>query len=1673
MALDLPFKLSGRYPKRLRVPIAADHVEAINALCKEARYFDAWKVAEPLGSPQSWDGIEARLTGSILANQTGAGRLSDLLDLSCFREAPLNPDAQYGYLITLRNLKGPLAAWRVMRRMDIDVHPPEQRAALLSFKALIAEWFRDFDAAEECLRIAREMWPDPAWNLRMRAWLLHAQDEIEPALEAALASLEARPWYQPALVRAVELYKSLNRIPDAIELIRESFKHVQIPGLASTLAGIYREREEFEAMFEPLELYSRWSPMMEPPVREWYCCVKAEAYYHCGDLQNAAAFAAQGGNEFQRDFAERLRSATAPGRRVRLPVAFIRQRHHTCAPATLAALASFWGMPAAEKEIAEDICYDGTYDLHQRRWAEEAGFFVREFRVTWESTRELINRGIPFAVVTSSPANAHLQAVIGYDELRTVLLIREPSEHEYEELIIDNFYQSQAAVGPRGMAFVPQSKRSLLAEADLPETHLYDLLYQINLSLEKHERAHAIALCDEIEAAAPNHRLALSAHRLLAEYDSNIPRQLTLIERLLEQYPGDERLELSRIFCLRDLAQREVRLKALERLSAKPNVHAVFWREYATELADDARDHREALRYLWRAHRANSKLGSVVVKMADIYWDQRQREFAAELYRFAFCTDDKIESRARSFFVASRHVRKTDQALDFLRRRFEAYGNKSGDPAKTLFRALDDLDRTGEGLEVLEKAIQLRPSDAILLLFAADEFGRYNRWDRAAELLQMAGEISQSASWLKTSARLAQYKGEPARALDFWKRVIELEPLAMEAHEEISRLLEQTEGRESALRHLRETCDRFPHNLDITKLWLERLREKSEPETEQVARRLVEINPAYAWARRELATVLASAGKIDEARAEAAIACRLNPLTTYAHSIIGMIERKLGNFLTARESFRQALRLSVENSYAMENLIAICPNANARREELAFVHGELIRQVLFGDGLLTFRTQAQGVLDPEELLATLKNALDARPDLWQAWCAVTYQLVTCERIDEALAMAQEMTCRFPLTPGSWRTTGGIHEMRGDWAEAAAAHEQAVSISPIWTAAVCDLSDAHERAGNRHAAIRVLEQALVRNPLDYRFHGCLALLLKREGKNDAALDHLRTALGIDPDYAWAWDRLRDWGSANEALDMARRLTVLRGGDARSWTRLADLLDKTATAAQRLEAIEKALALDPQFTDAHDAKATLLCSEKRYDEAIAACDAPVWQGNIPTMLRGRASWIQAERGDRREAIRMMRAVVADDETYNWGWERLADWLEDEREYVEALSAAEKLVRWQPKQAYTYGYRGHARLNVGDRYGALADFKHAIDMDRAYTFAGWKLFKLQLEDDETDAAAETVDIIRSHSEEYHVLEAETKIALRRRCIEAAASAFRKYASCEKASSKAIEELFKEFRDAGAVSRMDRILHELFQAGTVSYAGATFWAKREVAKGNVDLLPAIEKVMEKEDAVHGAVYGWLDALGDAGRRPPRWRRLVRRHAEWMRQDTFSWGILGYALTRASLYGAAIDWLRNWESMKDCEPWMLTNLMGSLRARGRDEAAAKVSRWVVNLGRSNAVGIVHRCYLAVDEAIANNVDEVASLLKPVHARELSPADAFVVLCAESIVKVLKAKSSERRIVYLHAVRELRAGIAKCGRTTPAVQNTWRRTVRKMGKEAGILLPWWRELKVRQLGWMG
>jgi tetratricopeptide (TPR) repeat protein len=1131
-------------------------------------------------------------------------------------------------------------------------------------------------------------------------------------------------------------------------------------------------------------------------------------------------------------------------KRVVIPVGYIRQHHRTCAPATMVSIANFWRMPADHLEIAAEISYAGTPHYSQRKWAHDHGWFTKEFTLTWDSAVALIDRGIPFTLTTCEVTSAHLQAVIGYDGLRRTLIIRDPGDRHKVEIAFDAMLQRYRSSGPRAMAMVPGAQKENLESLPLPDENLYDQLHRLELALKDHRRdeagriAEALLLREQeswahhthgsdapawecVASDAPGvptqergneladsrgneladslttlpHFLALTAKRALAIYDTDLPEELNCTEQLLQLFPDDLQLGFARTNLLSVLGRYSQRLEILQTMAQKGQSDPACWQQYALELSADARQHPQALYLLRRAIRANPMLARAYTTLARIRSAQRKFEVALQLYHFAAALEEKDEFIAQDYFFEARAQGKTEQAMQFLQSRFERLGLQSGHPARTLYFAHLQQGRYADAFNVLQRALTMRPDDGELLTYAAEAHMHLGDFAKAEEILEQAKGVSKPAARLRSLAYLAANEGNPALARQRWGEVLEIEPIAEDAHRNYCQLLTQMEGREASVHHLEAVCRRFVHHFNLNRMLYDALYEDGPAARERALKKLMEIHPADAWTRREYGLNLAEQGRLDEGFQQLDEAQTLEPNAPSLWSSRGFLYKKAKSIEDAKHAHREALRNFIDFDSSIFELFWLCFNLQERRDTLAFVEKELVRQATFGSGIMALRDAALTGIPPEELLGSLRRVLRVRPELWQAWSVVVRQLVYIEQGSEALDLAEEASQRFPLVAATWLdlaeaqrarnytlADGGVSPREID------ALQRSIQLAPAWDVPRKWLVDAHERSNEPAQAKAVLEKAIAHGPLVGGTYVDFAEFLWRQNEHNQAITQIRHALHLDPGLDPAWNDLCNWcsrlGRYDEVLEMARGWTTMRPGEARSWLRLGQALhwqspqgegsdSENQRVAQCAAAYDEALKRNPIAINIHDLKAEALALASRYDEASKACNPPFWKSKPPLELRGRAAWIKAIQGDYDNAKKQMCALLREDLDYQWGWNELVGWSQSSGQYREYQDAANDMLRTRPQSALAIAYRGEALVRMDERDTGLEDLRAAQRKDPCNSLAGFLLFDEQMNDENLVGAEATLlslaqniggDFVKARQVQYYAKRENQTLALKK---------------------------------------------------------------------------------------------------------------------------------------------------------------------------------------------------------------------------------------------------------------------------------------------------------------------
>lgn len=1558
----------------------------ILALFDQGLYMQAYALAQEFGPLPGWRGAAGRIAAGRLSIALGARRMGRVLHRLAAREYPDDVDAVlYGaYALHAQNGTWEALQWLHERAALIETGSVTRRADILALRARLMATLRDFSEAEKLIYAAEALMPDSAWVQVERSYICEMSDDYDGALLAIQRSLALRPGYRPAVEHQAELLRLMNRDDEALAELSAGVLLLESGSLYSSLLSMQMDRELYRDAEMTLLRIEALSPLSDKSHRQWLAGRRSDLYYYLGDRAGAAAHARLAGGGFFLRLSERLEQDELKEKRVLLNVDFVRQHHMTCAPATMSALARYWKQPAEHLSIAEAICYDGTSDQAERAWAEQAGWHVREFTVSWESAVALLDLGMPFTLSTVEPGSAHMQAVIGYDNLRGSFLIRDPFNSRIEEFSAEPTLERYRANGPRGMLMIPSDQVARLDGLVLPDAELYDDYYALQTALLRHDRARATGLADSMTQRAPQHRMTLFAQRSVANYDGDEAGRLRVTDALLALYPQDVNFRLARQNLLYKLGRREQCLEYLRAECVGPSSHPLLYLSYADMLRDDAREFGYVRKLLRKTLRQMSLRAEVYYKLAHVSWDLRQREEALALYRAAVSLDITDERYADSYFKAARYLNLTGAALDFLNKRFERWGKKSAQPAMTLFDAYDALEQTRAGLDVLEKAMILRPQDGELLMYTAEILGRNGEMARAEELLARAEPLARRASWLQSKARLTEGRASLEEALVYWEQVAQDDPFNLRAVRSVARIRYKMQSPEAALAYIEELAARFPHHHGLNRLRVEWLDEAAPEVMEAALRQVLEINPADAWSWRKLALNLDVQHKFQEAFAALAQAHELAPNDVQYHTVHARLLIDSDRNEDARAALREALRLSVDDESAMEDLLHYCRNIDERRSELTFIHAELVRQVTFGDGLLSFWEAAHNVLDAQELLAMLRWAQQQRSDLWHAWVALARQLRDMGELDEALSVIKTAAERFPLLPLVWVDMAQIERRRANPAGQEAALRQALNIAPSWMSPARNLADLYQGQGRFDDARVLLNQSLRHNPRDGITHGWLADVLWLLDERESALDHLEQALHLKPDYSWAWDRLVQFASehvqAHRPLALAQALTVNQPRNANSWLLLARAHGELSDA---LAAIEQALKLDPYLQRAHEVRVDLLLRNGDFNAAFDATQSEVWHGNAPPSLRLRRARIQSKRGVKDEALAILKSLLAAEPDYADAWEQIAIWHDDANRQPEHLEAAREMVRLNPGDGKAHGYLADALFKNGERIQAKQALRHALELDPSYNWALNRLFDLDLEDNELDAAADTLALMDTHESAGNAALARMRLASAKLERGAVVAAFEALAVTASENSELFDRAVAIFASASEQDELDASLSRLINQPGANPQIGRLWMERMLVK-RVWHIPGrkFEALLARGPIGLSAAATYLRMMG-RGRSQWLLPFFMRKYRAALHADIDTWALGGFALRNADLNKKCAHWLRDWRERAGVMPWMLLNLALALRDMSRHDEAHAVSEYALSLNMDDNLD-QHRLLLAIDAGWAGDNARLEKLLEDI-----------------------------------------------------------------------------------------
>jgi tetratricopeptide (TPR) repeat protein len=701
-------------------------------------------------------------------------------------------------------------------------------------------------------------------------------------------------------------------------------------------------------------------------------------------------------------------------------------------------------------------------------------------------------------------------------------------------------------------------------------------------------------------------------------------------------------------------------------------------------------------------------------------------------------------------------------------------------------------------------------------------------------------------------------------------------------------------------------------------------------------------------------------------------------------------------------------------------------------------------------------------------------------------------------LQAAIAAMERLVEKEPDYYWGWQQLATWYNEAGQTEEYHRAAEQLVRMRPDSPVALAHLGEAKLMSGDREGGKRDLRAAQQIAP-DYPFPGMLLFdeyladdeldaagatlailqehvgddfvvtrqvqLATRHGDKSTALDAFRNLCESPIEATWpissALAALRSAGlsdAADEILKESIQSRLFNPYAALLW--LDSPAAEDVPADERLDMLERVLNRYPRHLPAHDRKAELLARVGKFDEAVAACRPAVFGDNPPHMLAGRAAWVEYQRGRCEAAFAQMRAIVQEVPDYFWGWQQLANWYDDGERYEEFLESADQMVRLAPRDPTAFGYRGEARLKVGDRPGAKDDFQMAFDMDPDYAFAGLQLLDAQIEDDELDEAGETLAALRSHgNDDGHLRLRALRLATRRQEQSEAMELLETYATDEDAPPYLFQQAIEAMEKAGWKAAVDATLDTAVDDEHAVALVGRLWMERHAEYDDDACERRLDELLQRGDIGDEALVARLEVLARS-KDVKRLFAFIEKYRQDLRASTENWGKTGWAFTHNEAFGRAAEWMSDWEDHDDAQSWMLINLAIALRSLERDDEARQVSIYALENSEEDFTILFHSVWLALDDALAGRTTDAAKRAADIgrDRGKLDPYFRVVFAMAEALLKV----QQNGRGVFA----ESRDQLEKLARENadlepdPALYHAWKKCVTRLARDAFSVKAW-------------
>ncbi|MDH5765109.1 MAG: tetratricopeptide repeat protein [Gammaproteobacteria bacterium] len=1536
-------------------------LEKYEPLMSQGKFRDVIdELQDNFGSYTEWTQTELCLLASRCLRHLGMDRTANAIIYHAWRKQPDHPALAPTYLMVIHRRHGAVCAWHLSEHLlGLDLSD-SQRANILCEQADIVATFRDFSLAEKIIQQALSLSREP-WIEHNEAYLLFLQDRYDESLDLLTKLIDKQPSYRPPRQLAAHILIIQNKLTEAVDMLSGIAQSMQCVSLLKQLVYLHQDLKHYDMAEEYIaRLENMYYEKNKYTTRDLNY-VKSDILCSQQRYEEALPFLEEK-SFFHKKLSDSIKNNTDTNERTVLDVPFIRQHHMTCAPASMSAITSFWGTEINQQDIIQAICYDGTPDVDERRWLLDQGWICIEFVLEFDTLKQLIDLQIPVLLSTVEPGSAHLQIIVGYDQKLGLYFLRDPYHPRLQEILVDETHKYYASSGPRCMLMLPADKQKLITGIQFKDKELYDEHYLVQKALDENQRDDAYNALQRMIALDKNNRLTIKSHRSLAIYDNDEPLILQLTEKLLERYPEDVNFQLSKSASLVYMRPYQQALDYLQALNNKPYANFLIKSRLAKELVKDHRQQSRTDKLLRSLIRERSTDAVTLKTYADHLWARSEYKKSYDIYRFLTCLEDKVEQYASSYFKAARYFKESEQALQFLIDRYHRYNDKSSGPVISVFRAFNSLNRTGEGIDYLEQALEKRPDDGELLLFMSRQYFYINNIERSQQLLTLASSFVHPARYAEMAAELCEFQQDKQQAITHWRKVLNYEPLSNSANNSIVRLLNEIGNADEASQFIEQRLADFPGNYHLLRLKLNWCDDTDLAGKEEVYRTIIQQHQDDNWAHKQMSRFLLNQFRHDEALEIATESTSIQNDDDEAWYELGLVYKNMGHCEQAISSFKKAISLSCDCIDAYKPLLDCANNTENKKQQLQFIYDEIIKQITFGDALLEFQSIASQWFTPDELIEFLQYAVNDRPDLWQSWVALAIENRELGHYEKALELIDTAIDKFPLIPRLYLEKAEIYYYMNDLENMESLLRKTLEYSPDWHRVVNRLSEILEYQNKIDEAITLLKEQIKKTPLSSSSYAYLADLLWRNNDKHEAVTTLSSAVDLSPTYYWAWERLGEMCKQTDQPEFVLERIQLQ------CQKLPDNPSLASIHASLTDDIETTNNIYQEFLERHPQAVDLtidyihfLVQQAKYNQALDLCDASRWNNNIPIAIQANHAWTTYKMNNIKQAVKEMNQVVENDQNYYDGWRFLVNWYTELEDSDNVLRCIEHCQRLYPNSPNVLCYvaetlEKHAPLRTEEITQLL---RQAYYLDPTNSYNGLTYIDRLLDNEDYSEAEKVITTLQLHCDDIYLLGRRLSFHCRQNHKQQSLDCWHQLLQEPDADDGLIGYAWNQLKsaklsdDASSLIAQQRSTHMQNPDEFISPFAGEYWAYHQVKNKSLTFLEKRLKSITIKDDFDNRVYeGYLRSLVDQGKNIPK--LLFKNNYHQLNDDPVNWGLICYIKTIHDEWSEVIKWMENSYQREEADQRSLYFYMLALRQSGDWDKAQSITQYALDKPRDS-----------------------------------------------------------------------------------------------------------------------